>query len=414
VRWLGLRWPGLALRRSGGCRVVHRSVRLLAGAAICVGAAACTAPAESTGRVGQDVPGVLDFTPAERRAILSHGPWPALPDPDTSNRLERDPRAVAIGARLFHEPRLSGNGQVSCATCHRPDRAFQDGRSTAIGLGPGVRNTLSLLDTAGQRWFGWDGGSDSLWAASVRPLLNPAEMGATAAGVAAFVRGDPSLSTFFDPALGDEALLADVGKALAAWQATLVSPRTRFDDFRDALSQGDVRQAARATAYPLAAQRGLRLFVGAGRCHLCHAGPRFSNGEFADIGAAFFVPGGVDPGRHGGLRRLQSSPHNRLGLHADDGGAGAVATRHLRLEHRHFGEFKVPGLRGLRQTGPYFHDGSRATLADVVRHYDQLDEDRLHADGERILVPLRLSPQAAADLLAFLETLSEPAALPAR
>ena len=261
-----------------------------------------------------------------------------------------------------------------------------------------MRNTQSLLDLAGQRWFGWDGGSDSLWAASLRPLLNPAEMGSSAAQVAARVRHEPLLA-----GASDEATLANVAKALAAYQATLVSPRTAFDDFRDALARGDTAAAAR---YPLAAQRGLQLFVGRGRCSVCHAGPRFSNGEFADIGVPFFVAGGVDAGRHAGLRALQASPFNRLGPHADDGGAGAVATRHVRQEHRHFGEFKVPTLRGLRQTAPYFHDGSAPTLAAVLRHYSDLNEERLHADGERILVPLKLSAQETADLLAFLDTLS--------
>jgi cytochrome c peroxidase len=318
----------------------------------------------------------------ERRAVLAHGPWPTAVARDTSNASEGDPALVERGRRLFFDPSLSVSGRIACASCHQPQRAFQDGRRLPLGQAEGVRNTPSLLDAAGQRWYGWDGAADSLWAASLRALLNPAEMGGGTA---------------------DEAQLVRTAKALAAYQATLVSPRSAFDAFRDALAAGD---AAAMAAYPEAARRGLKLFVGRGRCALCHAGPRFTNGEFADIGRPFFVAGGgVDPGRHGGLRVLLGSRFNRLGPHADDGGAGAVATRHVRIEHRHFGEFKVPTLRGVRHTAPYFHDGSAATLTEVVRHYSDLDEDRLHADGERILVPLRLSPQEAADLVAFLETL---------
>ena len=353
----------------------------------------------------------LDFTAAERRAIADHGPWPPASAPDASNRWQTDPAMVALGRRLFFDPGLSGSGRTACASCHQPARAFQDGRATAVGDGPRLRNTPGLLDAAGQRWYGWDGGTDSLWAASVRPLLNPREMGSSAAAVAAHLKGDPTLAALAPPGRDDESLLADVGKALAAFQATLVSPRTPFDDFRDALLRGDASAAAR---YPLAAQRGLRLFVGRGRCSLCHAGPRFSNGEFADIGVPFFVPGGVDAGRHGGIQALRADPFNRLGRHADDGGAGAVVTRHVRLEHRHFGEFKVPGLRQLRHTAPYMHAGSHATLAEVVRHYSELDEDRLHADGERILLPLRLTAGEAADLEAFLDSLSQPAGAPTR
>ena len=100
---------------------------------------------------------------------------------------------------------------------------------------------------------------------------------------------------------------------------------------------------------------------------------------------------------------------NRLGPYNDAGAAQdprAVSTRHVVREHRNFGEFKVPGLRQLAHTAPYMHSGSLATIEDVVRHYDRLDEERLHADGERILRPLNLSPEAASDLATFLKSLS--------
>ena len=331
---------------------------------------------------------VPPLTAAERQKILSHGPWPPPAAPDRSNATEGRAAAVELGRRLFSDPRLSADGEISCATCHDPAAAFQDNRR--VPKWGGVRNTPSLLDAAQQRWFGWDGSNDSLWAASLKPLLAPTEMG----------RADGEMAS---------ADLVRVAKSLAAYQATLVSPRTAFDDFRDALARGDARVAAR---YPAAALRGLRLFIGEARCSVCHSGPRFSNGEFADIGVPFFLPGGgVDPGRHGGLKALQASPHNRLGAFNDGGAANdarAVTTRHVLIEHRHFGEFRVPGLRQLVHTAPYMHDGSLPTLAAVVRHYSELDEDRLHADGERILRPLRLSPMQAGDLEAFLHSLSTP------
>ncbi len=370
---------------------------------------------------------VLDFTPEERALILAHGPWPAPAPRDLSNRAEARPAAVAWGRALFADPRLSASGQLSCAHCHRPDSAFQDGLPTpalspaaAANGGPprpearggGHRNTPSLLGTAQQRWWGWGGAQDSLWAASLAPLLNGAELAQSVASLAARVRHTPPLAQGYRRAYGqplpsdDETLVVDVAKALAAWQATLVLPRTPFDDFRDALARNDRRAAAR---YPLAAQRGLRLFVGEGRCFFCHAGPAFSNGEFADIGVPFFVPGGgVDAGRHLGLLSLQASPYTRLGRHNDAQlhDPRAVATQHVVLEPRHFGEFKVPRLRGVAQTAPYMHNGSLATLQDVVRHYSDLNEERLHADGERILRPLKLNDGQRADLEAFLRSLS--------
>jgi len=355
---------------------------------------------------------LLDFSADERARIASHGPWPPPPQGDASNRAQGRPEAVALGRLLFFDARLSADGRVSCASCHQPNLGFQDGRRTALGLGAGSRNTPALPDAALQRWFGWDGAHDSLWAASLRAIVAPAEMGGSAAAVAATVRTDPVLAARYAAVFGaadaDGAVLVGVAKALAAWQATLVSPRTAFDDFRDALLRGDLAAAGR---YSPAAQRGLKLFIGRGNCSVCHAGPRFSNGEFADIGVPFFIAGGVDAGRYDGIRRLLNSRYNRLGPHNDDPAhdARATGTRHVRLDHRNFGEFKVPGLRQLAATAPYMHDGSLATLADVVRHYSELDEERLHADGERILKPLHLSAAESADLEAFLLSLSAPA-----
>jgi cytochrome c peroxidase len=356
--------------------------------------------------------GLLDFTPQERAQIKAHGPWPAAPAPDAANRVQARPAAAAWGRELFQDPWLSRDGALSCASCHVPGQAFQDGRAVAGGRrAGGIRNTPSLLDVAGQRWFGWGGATDSLWAASLAPLLAAGEMGHDVASLAARVRSLPAMAAAYRRAFGsplpadDERLVTDLAKALAAYQATLRSSRTPFDDFRDALVRGDVKAAAR---YPMDAQRGLRIFIGTGRCSVCHTGPAFTNGEFADIGIPFFVEGGVDPGRHGGLQVLLASRYNRLGGFNDAGAADprAVTTRHVVLEHRHFGEFRVPGLRQLVHTAPYMHNGSLPTIEAVVRHYSELDENRLHADGERILRRLDLSAGDAADLAAFLKSLS--------
>ena len=365
-------------------------------------------PAAAAG--APSAPGLLDFTADERARIASHGPWPPPPERDPSNRVDGKPAAIAFGRALFFDRRLSEGARLACADCHRPERAFQDGERVARGRGQGLRNTPSLLDARTRRWFGWDGAHDSLWAASLAPLLAESEMARRVDTLADQVRGDARLAAGYRRAFGeapgddDERIAVDLAKALAAFQATLVSPRSAFDDFRDALLRGDSRAAAR---YPLAAQRGLRLFIGEGRCSVCHAGATFSNGEFADIGVPFFVPGGVDAGRQRGLQRLTSSRLNRLGPHNDAGADDprAVITRHVVLEHRHFGEFRVPGLRMLARSAPYMHGGSLATIEDVVRHYSELNEERLHADGERILRPLKLSAAQAADLAAFLRSL---------
>ena len=369
----------------------------------------------ATACAGADKP---EFTAAELGRIAAHGPWPLPWMADPGNRVSGNAAAIRLGYALFFDPRLSANRRVACASCHDPARGFQDGRTVARGLVTGTRNTPGLFNVRHQRWFGWDGGHDNLWSASLRPILDPREMGGKASRVARVLRSKSTLDCHYAaafgkrPDAGDPELLVNVAKAIAAWQETRVSPATPFDEFRDGLQRGDAQAAA---AYPAAAQRGLRIFVGRGQCATCHAGPLFSNGEFGDIGMPFFIkPNSVDPGRQGGIKRLLANPYNLLGAYNDDATRNnATGTKFLRPEHRNFGEFKVPSLRNLKLTAPYMHNGSLATLREVVRHYSELDEDRLHADGERILKPLRLSEEESGDLVAFLESLSPAEPLPA-
>lgn len=115
----------------------------------------------------------------------------------------------------------------------------------------------------------------------------------------------------------------------------------------------------------------------------------------------------VDPGRYGGIKKLQESRANLMGAYNDDPARStATGTRHVRLDHRNWGEFRVPSLRNVAKTAPYMHNGHLASLRDVVRYYSDLDEDRLHADGEKILRPLKLSNTEADDLVAFLQSLT--------
>lgn len=355
---------------------------------------------------------LLTFTSSEAARILQLGPWPMAWAPDPSNRVSGRPEAVAFGRLLFFEKRLSGTGTAACATCHVPEQLFTDGRIRGQGFVELDRNTPSLVNVRLNRWFGWDGAADSLWSQSLRPILDKREMRSSPDQVGTLLRGDAVLAAAYEtvfgaPPVDDDTATVNVGKALAAFQETLTSGRTSFDEFRDALERGDTRAAGR---YPIDAQRGLRIFVGRGNCVVCHLGPNFSNGEFGDIGMPFFAaPGRVDPGRYEGIRKLQVSRVNLLGKYNDDPArAPGTGTRHVTLQHRNWGEFRVPSLRNLVHTAPYMHAGRLADLAGVVRHYSELNEERLHADGERILRPLRLSAEEAGDLVRFLRTLSGP------
>jgi len=354
---------------------------------------------------------LLPFSEAEVAQILTHGPWPPEQQRDPSNRVSGQAAAIDLGERLFFDTRLSRNNDRACATCHVPERSFTDGQKRAVGIDVGDRNTPTLMNPRLQRWYGHDGAADSLWSQSLLPMLNPRELGSEPQKIAEVVRRDADFACRYEKAFGavppadDEAVMVNMGKALAAFQETLVSERTAFDDFRDALARGD---RVAAGQYPQAAQRGLKIFIGKGACITCHVGPNFTHGEFADVGTPFFLAGGgVDPGRHGGIKRLLASKFNLLGRYNDDtSGAAATSTAHVSLEHRNFGEFKVPTLRNLKFSAPYMHDGGMATLQDVVRHYSELKEERLHADGTNILKPLHLSAREEADMVAFLESLT--------
>jgi cytochrome c peroxidase len=334
------------------------------------------------------------WRPDELASITSLGPWPAPVVHDPSNRVSGSAEAAALGEALFHSTRLSTVGGMRCATCHEPWRHFTDGRARALGAAAGARNTPSLLDVRLQHWFGWDGANDSLWSQSIRPMLDAREMRADAAHVAHALRDDENLSRLYALAFGqappadDQAALVDAGKALAAYQETLASDRTPFDAFRDALARGDLAEAER---YPVAAQRGLRLFIGRGQCNACHAGPNFSDGEFHRSRIASKLHDGApDSGRAIGLEKLLASPYTRGGRFDDGINAARPSSRPVQA-----GAFRTPGLREVATTAPYMHDGSIGNLCDALQPHAALEGGPAPA----------LTLAERRDVVAFLRTL---------
>ena len=353
----------------------------------------------------------MSFTEDETALILAQGPWPVATGPDPSNRVSGNADAIAFGKLLFESTAISKGRDRACSACHREAEAFGDGLPRGIGIAKVDRNTPPLFNLLLNRWFAWDGKSDSLWAQSIPPILDPRELALTPGELRDRIAGTPELAAPYRKIFGTEpakrapeAMLADIGKALAAFQETIVSGKSDFDRFRDALEAGD---RSRIAAYPDEAKRGLRLFVGRGQCVLCHFGPNFTSGEFHDIGLPHMPePGRVDPGRYGGIKSLRENPFNLMGRYNDDQGRTTAGfTRHVHLIQRNWGEFRIPSLRNVALTAPYMHDGGKATLEDVVRHYNEIDESRLHQDGEKLLKPLHLSDAEIADLVAFLKTL---------
>jgi len=331
------------------------------------------------------------FTPSEIRTILAHGPWPAPATSDPSNRVSGRRDAIELGQRLFFDPRLSVNGKFSCGTCHVPERNWTDNRVRGVAAAEVDRNTPTLMNVRLGLWYGWDGGADSLWSQSIRPILDRRELGATPRHVADLMRQDEDLSCRYRRAFGaapspadDEEVLVNVGKILAAFQETFETPPTPFDRFRNALARGEPLKAG---LYSEAAQRGLKIFVGKGNCSSCHSGPNFTSGEFRNNGFS------ADAGRVEGLKAVKASRFNLAGPYNDD-----PLRRVHAAQEPEAGAFKVPTLRHLMLTAPYGHDGQRETLAEVVRHYSE--------KGSTALPALKLTAAEQTALVVFLESVS--------
>jgi cytochrome c peroxidase len=331
------------------------------------------------------------LTAAELRQLRSLSVDALQPVDDPSNRYARDPDAAALGKQLFSDERLSANGEVSCSTCHDPEKNFQDGRPRGRGIAETPRRTMSLVGAARQTWFFWDGRRDSLWSQALEPLETPAEHGLTRAEVVQFVArayGDEYRRAFGEAPRGVDRAFANVGKAIAAFEATIAVPETHLDR----VVRGQERFAAREV-------EGFRLFVGRAHCVDCHNGALLTNGEFHNTG----VPqDGRDRGRAAALAKLRASRFTCLGPFSDaDPNECAIAfvTRGRRLE----GAFKPPSLRGVAQNAPYMHTGDFKTLRDVLGHYN--DAPRASV-GRSELHQLQLSERDLEALEAFLRTLS--------
>jgi cytochrome c peroxidase len=286
----------------------------------------------------------------------------AVPFP-ASNPFSEQKRA--LGERLFHDKRLSADRSIACASCHHRGKGFADGRAQGRGLS-GValkRHTPTLWNLA---WVGpafWDGRARSLEEQVAGPIEAPDEMGQPVDSVVARLRADPSYAAAFAAVFPDDPRVTpeNLARAIATFERTLVSPRTRFDRWID----GD------GTALGRTEIEGFRLFVGKAQCSNCHSGWAFTDSAFHDIG----LPG-------------------------EDRGRGAV----LRLPAAEYA-FKTPGLREIGRSAPYMHDGSLKSLAEVVRHYESgiVARPTLSPDLPR---GLKLSPRERTTLVAFLGTLT--------
>lgn len=366
-------------------------------------------------------------------ATLQLGQLPA-PPPDPSNAVADAPAAIALGKRLFHDARFSGNGAVSCASCHDPQKQFQDGLPLARGVGQGSRRSMPLAGTAHSPWLFWDGRKDSLWSQALGPLEDAVEHGGNRTRYAHLVRTHyrAEYEALFQtlPDLGRAPMdagplgtpdqqrawigldaptqtainrvFANTGKAIAAFERTLAPAASRVDRYLEGLVRGGhtPQQRPVLTASEV---NGLRLFIGKGQCVTCHNGPLLTDQHFHNTGVPPRGAPHLDRGRAAATALVQQDPFNCLGPFSDAKPAQCQELRFMVLTDPGLeGAFKTPGLRGVGQRAPYMHAGQMASLQEVVQHYNRAPAAVV---GRTERSALRLSEQEVRDLVAFLNAL---------
>jgi cytochrome c peroxidase len=334
----------------------------------------------------------------------------SLPDlpPDPTNRVADDPRAVEFGRRLFFETRFSANGAISCATCHQPERHFTDGLPKGVAIGVSKRNTPSIVGTAYSPWFYWDGRRDSQWSQALSPLEDSNEHAVNRLTTIAIVVEDKDYWRMYKALFGEassvDTMFSNIGKAIAAFERTIMPTPSRFDRYVAAVVAGD--EAQQAALFTDEEVRGLRLFIGAANCTQCHNGPLFTNNEFHNTGLINFEGEVPDMGRVAGIREVLEQPFNCRGAYSDDPARDCAQLDFARTGPELIGAFRTPSLRNLENTAPYGHKGQVATLAEMLAHYNEAPDAMI---GHNEVRPLGLSQRELAQLEAFLRTLAAPA-----
>ena len=276
---------------------------------------------------------------------------------------------VALGRKVFFDSILSRDGTRACATCHDPERAFTDGRPVSVGVfgRRGTRSVPTLINRAYGTFFFWDGRTTSLEEQVLKPIQDPSEMDMPVDDVVRRLQQDEDYRTLFQAAFGRAVNGGDLANALASYVRTILSGNLPIDRYRyakgelDALSDRELQ--------------GLRIFRRKANCSVCHVGPNFTDERFHNTGIAW--RGGV----------------------LSDSGRYVVTGREEQL-----GAFKTPTLREVALTAPYMHDGSLATLEDVIEFYDRGGNANPYLDPG--LRRLNLTDEEKEALLAFLRALS--------
>jgi cytochrome c peroxidase len=311
------------------------------------------------------MPLVLALVACQSSVVEVPERFPPMPVP-ADNKLT--PERVELGRKLFHDKSLSRTGEVSCASCHLQQNAFSDPNRVSIGVQgrTGTRNAPALINLAWNTSFFWDGGVKTLEQQVIGPLTNPLEMDMTMEEVVARVAKNKEYVELSQDAYDSAPQPAVITKAIAAYMRTLVSGNSRYDHYLE----GDTG------ALTAQEKQGMEIALGErGECFHCHVGFNLTNNNFSNNG-----------------------------MNTSDLGRAKV-TEDLMDE----GKFKVPTLRNVAVSAPYMHDGSLATLEDVVEHYAHGGDG--HPNTDATIRPLELTAEDKAAVVAWLKTLTDEAFL---
>ena len=289
-----------------------------------------------------------------------------LPADELQDALAAPEAVVALGERLFFLKDLSLDRSISCASCHDPAQGFTDGKALSDGVGgqKTLRNAPTILNRALGKSFLWDGRAETLEQQVLLPIEDEREMALGLEEAVARLQADAELAALFQGAFGKGPDRETLAAALAAFVRRQLQGGTPYDLFI----------AGEVGAMTPAERAGMWFFDSRGQCWRCHVAPNFTDEAFHNTGV-------------GALEGLPKP--GRFAITGEESDRGA---------------FKTPTLRALTLTAPYMHDGSLATLEEVVGFYRKGGTANAHLD--RHIAPIEMTDQEAANLVAFLESLS--------
>ncbi|HRV52614.1 MAG TPA: cytochrome c peroxidase [Bacteroidia bacterium] len=289
-------------------------------------------------------------------------PYPNIPDDNqpTKNR-------IALGKKLFFDPILSRDSTISCSSCHHTDKKMTDGLPVSQGIDGRhvLRNAMTVLNTAYQPNMFWDGGSPTLEQQVVAPIESHEEMDFNVLKVVERLKNHPEYPELFLKAYNLEPSPYTLTRAIANFERTLFTGKSKYDQYQ---------YDKNTNALSASEKRGMDIFFGErGECFHCHGGFNFTDFSF----------------KNNGLYEVYA-----------DSGRARITTLHSDV-----GKFKVPSLRNVELTAPYMHDGSMATLEEVVEHYSS--GGKPHFNKSFLIQPLNLTQQEKTDLINFMKALTD-------